>query len=303
MRVSDSQSHQERWLLGGTCARLAHIIGLQRESVSRTLNKEENQRRRVLFWELYTVEATSSGMMGLPPSFSLQHTDCQFPIDTEPHTTSHGASEPGYHNWKRRFAADCMSTAMQFVCSARPQPYEDLVQLEKRLRHTPTPHHLQSPAEPSDTNSSWSLDPMTAYQQYLVVAFRENTILYIHRIYFVQALREEPLDPFQHKLAPSVQAAYKSATQLVSSMRGLHEAHPQVAHDQWWLWTALFSACTILGALAVEAPRCAAARDAMLALEQAVHLFEIGLDLFHAPPMLVGFPIIGLMVTTHEPHQ
>lgn len=134
-------------------------------------------------------------MMGLPPGLSLRHTDCQFPIDTEPHTTSQGASESGCewqslfscgrdflprfapdHDWKRRYAASCMSIAMQFVCSARAQPYEDLVILGERLRHATTPHHLHSPVEPTDTNYSWSLDPMTAYQQYCVIAFRENSM-------------------------------------------------------------------------------------------------------------------------------
>lgn len=56
-------------------------------------------------------------------------------------------------------------------------------------------------------------------------------------------MREAPLDPFQHKLAPSVQAVYKSASKLISGMRGLYQAHPQVAYEQWWMWTSLFSAC------------------------------------------------------------
>ncbi|KZP23738.1 hypothetical protein FIBSPDRAFT_951653 [Athelia psychrophila] len=289
MRSSGYHCDQERWLLMGTCARLAHIIGLQKDSVSCTSDAEENQKRRVLFWELYAMEAMASLRMGLPPNLSVRHADCQFPIDTERHITFLGASEPGFHDWKRRFAATCMSVAMQFYYSAKPPPYEHILELDKRLRHVSTPHHLRYPVEPSDTNSSWSLDPTTAYQQYGVIGLRENAVLSIHRSYFAQAMREEPVDIFQHKLAPSVRAAYKSATQIVSGMRGLYLAHPQVAHDQWWLWTSLFSACIILGALVIKAPRCSLARGALLSLEEAAHLFEKGLDQLRAPHMLDTF--------------
>ncbi|KZP23762.1 hypothetical protein FIBSPDRAFT_930268 [Athelia psychrophila] len=286
LRVSEHQRNQEKWILEGTCIRLAHIIGLQRENVSWTLDKEENQRRRVLFWELYSMDLSSSLMMGLPTNMSARHTGCQFPIDTKRHITLHGVSESGFHDWKRRFAADFMSVAMEFFYSARPPPYEDLLNFDKRLRHAPIPHHLQCPVEPSDTNSSWSFDPMTAYQQFLVVTLQKNTTLSIHRSYFAQAVREAPLDPFKHKLAPSVRAAYESATQLVSAMRGLHQAHPQVTHEQWWIWTSVFSACVILGALVIKAPQGALARNALSWLEEALHLFENGLDQFRAPPML-----------------
>ncbi|KZP23764.1 hypothetical protein FIBSPDRAFT_1042620 [Athelia psychrophila] len=285
-RTSEHQRNQEKWVIEGACIRLAYIIGLHREGVGWTLDKEETQRRRVLFWELYTVEISSSLMMGLPANISARHTDCQFPIDREPHITLHGVSESGFHDWKRRFSAAYVSIAMECFHSAKPLPYEDLLKIDKRLRHVPIPQHLQCPVGPSDTNSSWSFDPMTAYHQFGAVAFRENIILSIHRSYFAQVVREAPLDPFQHKLAPSVRAAYKSATQLVSIMRGLHQAHPQVTHEQWWIWTALFSACVILGALVIKAPRCALARDALSRLEEALHLFENGLDWLRAPPML-----------------
>ncbi|KZP23741.1 hypothetical protein FIBSPDRAFT_1042603 [Athelia psychrophila] len=280
MRASDYQCYQEKWLIEGTC------IGLQRESVGWTLDKEDNQRRRVLFWEFYTMEASSSLMMGLPLGLSVRHTDCQFPVDTERHITFLGVSEPGFHDWKRRFSAACMSVAVQFFYSARPPPYEDLLQADKRLRHAPIPHHLQYSVEPSDSKSSWPLDPTAAYQRYLVIALRENTILSIHRSYFAQAVREKPLDLLKHKMAPSVRAAYKSAAQLVSGMQGLHQAHPQVTYEQWWIWPSLYSACIILGALVIDAPRCALAHDALWGLEEAVNLFENGLDKFRAPPML-----------------
>ncbi|KZP23763.1 hypothetical protein FIBSPDRAFT_889299 [Athelia psychrophila] len=261
----------------------------QRESVGWPLDKEENQRRRVLFWELYTMEAVSVGaspqrqslMMGLPINMSARHAGCQFPIDTEQHITSHSVSESGFHDWKRRFTATYVSIAMEFFYSTKTPPYEDLLKLDKQLRHAPIPHHLQCPVEPSDTGSSWSFDPTTAYRQFFAIGFRDNSMSC-----FAQAVREAPLDPFQHKLAPSVRAAYKSATRLVSLMSGLHQAHPQVTHEQWWLWPSVFSACVILGALVIKTPRCALARDALSRLEEALHLFENGLDRFRAPPML-----------------
>ncbi|KZP31647.1 hypothetical protein FIBSPDRAFT_925510 [Athelia psychrophila] len=243
MRTSNHQSDQERCLLMGTQGQ--HQLYFRRRSKSKTPCAFLGVIRNGID---VALTQRQSLRMGLPHNLSIGHTGCRFPIDNERHITFLGVSEPGWesslppvapvHDWKRRFSATCISIAVQFYSSPKPPPYEDLLKLDKRLRHSPIPHHLQCPVKQSDTNSSWSLDPTTAYQQYGVIGLRELAILSIHRSYFAQALREEHLDLFKNKLAPSVLAAYKSATQIVS-------AHPQVAYDQWWLWTSLFSACAI----------------------------------------------------------
>lgn len=79
------------------------------------------------------------------------------------------------HDWKRRYAASYMSVCMEFVFSARPPLYEDLIKLDKRLCHTPTPTHLRCPVEASDTTSTWSIDPLTAYKQYAIIGMKEGS--------------------------------------------------------------------------------------------------------------------------------
>lgn len=79
------------------------------------------------------------------------------------------------HDMKRRYAASCISVCMEFVFSARPPPYEDLLKLDKRLRHTATPNHLRCPVEASDITSTWSTDPLAAYKQYALIGMREGS--------------------------------------------------------------------------------------------------------------------------------
>lgn len=58
-------------------------------------------------------------------------------------------------------------------------------------------------------------------------------LLYLHRSYLAKALREAPKNPIGHKYSPSVIAAYRSARKLISILRGLYLAHPELTSITW----------------------------------------------------------------------
>ncbi|TFK25651.1 hypothetical protein FA15DRAFT_341874 [Coprinopsis marcescibilis] len=113
-------------------------------------------------------------------------------------------------------------------------------------------------------------------QQYCAVCTRESNLLYIHRSYFAQALRQLPENPLHHKFAASVMAAYRAATRLIASLRSLYQIHAHPTGHVWYFWSGIFSSCILLGALVVESPKCTLAGDAFRELQQAVPFFIEG---------------------------
>lgn len=119
--------------------------------------------------------------------------------------------------------------------------------------------------------------------------------MYLHRPYFVKAIQHLSRDPLGHKYSPSVQYAYKSARRLISSLRGVYAKHPQLTATIWFVdrsqcfgvplvilalyrffWSAVFSACYILGGIVAECPGCSLAPAALTELERAVTFYQEG---------------------------
>ncbi|KIJ65704.1 hypothetical protein HYDPIDRAFT_110852 [Hydnomerulius pinastri MD-312] len=283
---SDRTNNEGRWLLMGVCARVAQIIGLQRDSAGWNLGEDEIQRRRVLFWEIYTFDAWTSVVNGRPPALSISHTDCRFPVDLDALVKPSGSVETGWHVWKFRYSASCLSISVQHVFSTRIPCYSALLELDRKIRKFAVPPHLQCPIEASEVGRAWSSECPRAMQQYCALCERESNLLYIHRSYFAQAIREAPNNPLQHKYAPSVLATYRSACRLISSLKGLYGVHPVATSQQWFFWSGVFSSCIVLGALIVETPRCPLAQNAMQELDQAMLLYERGSEPCRPPATL-----------------
>lgn len=282
--ASDSRDSEERFILGGMCAKLAQIIGLQRDSAGWNLDKDEIQRRRVAFWEFFTYDSWTSLVCGRPPSMSLGHTDCRFPDDLDPEFASLGMSDCGFLAWKFRYTATCISPSVRHVFSTQALPYSELLELDKKIRRWGTNQVL----EKQDLHPTWSADSTLACKQCFFLTILESNLIYIHRSYFVQAIRAEPLEPMNHKFGPSVLAAYNSACRTVSALNGLFEIHPDNTRRQWYLWSVVFSACIILGALIVESPQCSLSGDALKKLEEGVPFYEAGSPQCRPPATAIG---------------
>ncbi|KAK0457651.1 uncharacterized protein EV420DRAFT_1546715 [Desarmillaria tabescens] len=250
---SDRKSNETRWILAGLCGRIAQSVN--RDSSGWNLNPEELQRRRRLFWELYTHDAWTSIVNGRPPALMIQHTDCRFPDDLDPVVKPTGEVELGWHAWKFRYSASCLSISIQHIFTTRAPNYKALLDLDKKIRKFPVAHHLLSPIETSEPGRAWSSNRVHALQQYCVVCERESNLLYIHRSYFAQAIQGQSRNPLQHMYAPSVLATYRSACRLISSLRGLN---------------------VVLGALVVESPSCSLSQDALILLNQTIPFYDEG---------------------------
>ncbi|KZP31694.1 hypothetical protein FIBSPDRAFT_775692 [Athelia psychrophila] len=273
--TSHDNSNEERWLLQGTCVKIAQIIGLQRDSAGWNMDEDEVQRRRVLWWEIYTYDAWSSVKTGRPPSINLQYTDCRYPKDHDPVTViSNDAKELSFQAWKFRFSVSGLTPIMHYFFGVRKSSYAELLELDKKIRQVSPPDHLKAPMNLAQTNRSWSSDPRKAMQQFTILAVIESNLLYIHRSYFARAIHEEPLNPLKHKYAPSVMASYRSAHRMICGLRDLYAIHPETTNQQHYFWATLFSACVVFAALVIESPGSSLAQEAAPGLELALSFFQ-----------------------------
>ncbi|KAI0048107.1 hypothetical protein FA95DRAFT_1518037 [Auriscalpium vulgare] len=277
---ADRSGNERRWLLMGLCAKVAQMIGLQRDSAGWNLEREEVQRRRTMFWEFYTWDAWSSVVNGRPPALNLGHSDCRFPDDLSSSTKEDGSLELGFHAWKFRYSAACLSISVQRAFAVQQFDYPSLLHLDKRIRTFPIPSHLRSPGQ--DSSELWNQDPTRAMQQYCVVCECESNLLYIHRSYFAQALRESE-EPLQHKYSQSVMAAYRSALVLIASLKNLNTVHPKLSSRVWYFWSGFYTSCVLLGAIVIESPGSKLARNALAELNVARPIYEEGSELCRPP--------------------
>ncbi|KAI0272482.1 hypothetical protein BC834DRAFT_966502 [Gloeopeniophorella convolvens] len=272
--LTDRSGNERRWLLNGLITKVIHMIGLQRDSAGWNLSKEEVQRRRTIFWEFFTWECWACVMHGRPPTLNLMHSDCRFPGDLDPYLLPSGNLELGFHSWKFRYSAVCLSVSVQRAFAVHRASYASLLELDKRIRSFPSPAHLLSPAHEVGSRD-WDANPTSAMQQFFLVCEREANLIYIHRSWFAEALRDSP-DPFQHEYGQSVIAVYRSANILINGLKNLVSVHPKQTSHVWFFWSSFYTSSVLLGAIVVKSPGCKLARSALALLDQSLTVYEEG---------------------------
>ncbi|KAJ7880285.1 fungal-specific transcription factor domain-containing protein [Mycena olivaceomarginata] len=286
-----------RWVLMGLVVKLAHSIGLHRDSGRWNLDVDETHRRRCLLYEIFTYDSFQSLTFGRPPSFSLQHIDTKQPFEST--TSLSGDVEMSYAAWKHRWSSECLSVVHDKVFGARGPAYSTVQELDKKLRNHYVPPSLQVSGFGGSNMTSGSEQPPIelTMQRYCCFAIREIALFYMHRGFFAQALQDNPHDPMGSKFAPSVLAAYTSACTFVGLVESLFKQHPALVERLFFYFTHVFSCAIVLGSIALK-PRMALAPSALSHLEAACSLFERVSD---RPRTAKILPIINkLRARAHE---
>lgn len=155
----------------------------------------------------------------------------------------------------------CLSVSVQRTSSVHRASYSSLLELDKRIQSFRIPSYLHSPMHGGE-GRDWDAIPSKALQQYFAANQRESSeclsrvfrfylaqltttpvyidIIYIHRSWFAEALRDST-DPLQHKYGQSVIAVYRSANILIKGMKSLIGAHAK-ARRVWFFWSCFYTA-------------------------------------------------------------
>ncbi|KAG6855101.1 hypothetical protein C0991_006030 [Blastosporella zonata] len=260
------------WSLTSLGCKLAQSIGLHRDSARFDMDPKTVQRRRALFWELFSTELFYSLATGRPPSIRLSYIDCEFPEDDEASIDENGNILKGYYQWKFEFTKEIFSTVTELTLTAEPPHYQTVLDLDRKVREKTLPPHLNVFMSPEDEHCT----PSVYMRGCLLAQYRTVTLLYIHRSFFAQAMLDHPTNPLRSPYAPSFLAAYRCASGVIKSNLNHFDRFPDLCCRWWSIWTHLFSAAIIVGTIVTRSPSSSMAPSAFIELGLACDLFERG---------------------------
>ncbi|KAJ6618757.1 fungal-specific transcription factor domain-containing protein [Mycena sp. CBHHK59/15] len=260
-------SIESTWAIFGLSTKLAQSIGLHRDCARWGLKPAEVQKRRALFWELFITDCWQALATGRLPTFSLPFVDCELPQDVGQAMTDDGKTQSSFPYWKARFGAECVSAVVQGTLTSRAPRYPIILELDRKVRDMELPQYAVGPA-PVGCGLSETMS------HFMPTNYRHLTLLYIHRCFFAHAISNHPHDPIKSPYAPSFLAGYRSACELLSSLRLQFNAFPAEIARFWVLWTHAFSSAIMLSSVVTHATHSKVAPAALLELSKACELFE-----------------------------
>ncbi|KAK7062843.1 deoxycytidyl transferase [Paramarasmius palmivorus] len=264
---SGENSIESTWALMGMATKLAQSIGLHRDCARWKLTPAEVQKRRALFWELFITDCWQSLATGRLATFSLPFVDCELPSDPDQTIMDDGTIQPSFPFWKARFGAECVSAVVQGTLTSRAPKYSIILELDRKVRDMDLPKYAQGPP-PEGVGLGKTMS------HFMPTNYRDFTLLYIHRCFFTHAIRSNPVDPIKSQYAPSFLAGYRSACDLLASVRKQFTLFPEQIARFWVLWTHAFSATIMLSSVVTHGSKSKAAPAALLEVKSACELFE-----------------------------
>ncbi|KAJ3920395.1 hypothetical protein F5877DRAFT_38236 [Lentinula edodes] len=282
------------WVYMSIAAKLTHSVSwAYRESVKWGLDDKTIQRRRTIFWELYTFDGLTSLALGRPPALFTAHSNTPLPIDTDDGVDDEGNLEPGFHHWRMTFSRDVITAVAKVTLSPGMPDYQSILDLDQLVREHPLPreydpiHSLSLSLEKnSPATSVDEEEEQVGYEASMIALkglhlnqFRAVVIIHIHRAFFAQVLLQSPSDPLNSIYAPSFLAAYRTSSMMVHLNVKHFYKYSEILSRYWEIWTGLhIYICQqiILGLIVARSPRNPVAANAYAELGLAIDLFKMG---------------------------
>ncbi|GAA6017563.1 hypothetical protein JCM10207_001208 [Rhodosporidiobolus poonsookiae] len=276
----------------GMAVKMGQTMGLHRDPQLWGLDEKETQRRRLAFWELFTLDHLQAFVSGRPYSIHHEHFDTAMPAS---------ANEVQKEKWRL-----CLFSGEIFdgVFSVRPPTQAVIHSLDERLRKLFEESHPDSrcPAmPPSAFSSPGTVPPPTslatveqagslhrALAQHSLALLYSVFLLYLHKFPFAQALEHYPDDPLQSPWAASVNIVIlEAAAYILNLARSWMQLDPVVCPRWWHPSFHLFVAGVAQASLIIRSPRCSLVTHAWQQLSDIETTFESAAQ--------TGAPIVHLL--------
>ncbi|KAI0696344.1 hypothetical protein BC835DRAFT_1272113 [Cytidiella melzeri] len=263
--VAGENSIESTWALMGLSCKLAQSVN--RDCARWKLPPAEVQKRRALFWELFVTDCWQSLATGRLPSFSLPFVDCELPADSDEVIGDDGKPMPSFPVWKALWGKESVSGVVEVTLQSKAPKYSLILELDRKIRDVELPKYAQGDP-PRNASLSETM------KHFMPINYRELTLLYVHRTFFAQALKDHPLDPLKSQYAPSFLAGYRAACSLISTVREQFNINPVQIARFWVLWTHAFSSAVMLGSVVTHGGVTKTAQAALGEVRLAYDLFE-----------------------------
>ncbi|KAK0185178.1 hypothetical protein F5146DRAFT_1105813 [Armillaria mellea] len=215
------------------------------------LGEATSQRRSRVFWQLFTCDTWTSFLFGRPPSMSAQYIDCALPKDMDEIINEEGQRETGLHSWIWQYTT-LMHSVMGAAFGVKVPAYTAILDLDRKIRDFPVPLRFR-PCQ------------VHYMQRWMVLMSKETVLLNLHRVYFAQALQDQPEDLAHHRYLPSVMATYRSAWRIMQSLKMLRTYAPLLSNRVNMAWSHALSAAR---------PTPKMTKPSLEELDLVAHLFE-----------------------------
>ncbi|KAF5316353.1 hypothetical protein D9619_006856 [Psilocybe cf. subviscida] len=264
-------SRDSAWCVMSFAAKLAQSIGLHRDSARWRMDNKTVQRRRNLFWEVFSADVSHSLALGRPPAIHLSYVDCEYPIDDDASLSNAAEHQTGFWHMKHLFARDIYYSVAESTLVARSPSYSTILDLDRKVREVSFPPKFNPYASKDDIgaeafhSSSLSLRDFYASQ---------HPMMYLHRSFFAQAMLDHPTNPLLSPFAPSFLTAYRSASVIIKACVHHFERCAAMAMRLWFLMNHVFSAAVIVGTVVTRSPNSNIASIALRDFNMALMLFE-----------------------------
>ncbi|KIY71236.1 hypothetical protein CYLTODRAFT_140102 [Cylindrobasidium torrendii FP15055 ss-10] len=285
------------WSIMSLGTKLAQSLGLHRDSARWNMDAKTVERRRGLFYEIFSSDLFYSIGLGRQPSIRLSYCDTELPNDDEATLDDEGNIKTGFYRWKYEFCRDVFSQILEATLTAEPPSYQTVLDMDRKVREKALPPHLNLSTYSKDRLAS--ITPLMYMQGCLLNQHRTVVSMYLHRSFFAQAMLDHAANPLRSPYAPSFLAAYRCASSIIKLSADYLEHLPQLAFRLWSVWTHLLSASIIVGTIVARSPGLNMAPNALIELDIACDLFEKGAPLSRRARSGYGI-LISLKAKAHQ---
>ncbi|KAJ7665739.1 hypothetical protein B0H17DRAFT_1184497 [Mycena rosella] len=231
-----------------------------------------------LFWETYSIETFLGLSVARPTGTFLSNISCPLPPDEDPETQPFVKLYPGFREARWEYMKQVAACVMEtFLTTAKPS-YATVLELDQKIRKymLSAPFESFPVDEDKDTPSRFiqrNLFPRFAHSN---DANRGTVLMYIHKGSFLEAMRDNPINPLSSSYSASFLAGYRSASEIIKADIRNFTTHPMLFTRWWPIWKTLFNAAVIVGTVATRYPSSRMAPHAIVELFTAVDLVEKG---------------------------
>ncbi|KAF7323742.1 putative transcriptional regulatory protein C1F7.11c [Mycena kentingensis (nom. inval.)] len=214
------------------------------------------QRQRYLFWGTYSIAIYFGFVVGRPISVFLEHIRCPFPDQLEP------SAPPTFDRRRWEFVKQVGAPVLEtFLKVAKHAPsYEDVLDFDGRIRQ-----FMESAwCTAQVTNDSTTSAAAYIQSKHLKLACY-SVLLCIHSPWFLRAVRQNPISPWESHYATSFLAGFRVASELIRDNIESFARFSELLR-RWWP--------ILVGTLAVKCPESEYGPQALLELFVAVDVFE-----------------------------
>ncbi|KAF8894235.1 fungal-specific transcription factor domain-containing protein [Gymnopilus junonius] len=266
-------SRDSAWCVMSFAAKLAQSV--HRDSARWNMDPKTVQRRRNLFWEVFSADVSHSLALGRPPAIHLSYVDCEFPIDDDASLSRNAEHQMGFWRMKHTFAKDIYNSVAEATLTAHAPSYNTILDLDRKVREISFPASFNPYVKRGEVGDEVFHSSSLSLRDFYASQHRTVTMIYLHRSFFAQAMLDHPTNPLLSPFAPSFLTAYRSASVIIKASVHLFERCAEMAMRLWFLMYHTFSAAvSIVGTVVTRSPNTNISSIAMRDFSLALSLFE-----------------------------